>query len=121
MQIKSSLVGLVSLIVIASAAADTKPAPAPSAPKRIEISVTAQGFSPDKVTVAKAQPVILVFTRATEKTCAKDVVIRLGDGTQVKRALPLGKPVEVTATFSKSGELSYACGMDMVTGVITVQ
>ncbi|MCE9572955.1 MAG: cupredoxin domain-containing protein [Deltaproteobacteria bacterium] len=102
-------------------AAPPKPAaPAPAA-QRIAIEVTRQGFTPDRITVAKGQPVVLAFKRTTDKTCAKNVVVELGDGKKVQKDLPLDQTVEIAATFAKAGTLSYACGMDMVTGVLTVQ
>ena len=111
------------------APAPAKPAPAPAppapvvvaAPAPIAIEVTSQGFSPNKITVKKGVPVTFVFTRTSDKTCAKEVVIAVGDGTTIERALPLKQKVEVAMTFAKSGELSYACKMDMVTGTISVQ
>ncbi|MGN6107522.1 MAG: cupredoxin domain-containing protein [Kofleriaceae bacterium] len=90
-------------------------------PTRVELTVTAKGFEPDKIKVAVGEPLTLVFTRKTDKTCAKNVVVQLGDGKTIKKDLPLDKPVEISATFTKSGELRYACSMDMISGVIAVQ
>jgi plastocyanin len=109
--------------------APAKPAPAPAppapvvvaAPTPIAIEVTSQGFSTNKITVKKGVPVTFAFTRTSDKTCAKEVVIAVGDGTTIERALPLKQKVEIAMTFAKSGELSYACKMDMVTGTIYVQ
>ncbi len=111
------VIALCSVILFglaALAAADPKPT-------RVEITVTTKGFEPARIQVPAAKPVTLVITRKTERTCAKRVVIQLGDGKKVERDLPLGRPVEVPVTFAKKGELSYACGMDMITGVIVVQ
>ncbi|MFZ5894703.1 MAG: cupredoxin domain-containing protein [Myxococcota bacterium] len=88
---------------------------------RIEIAVTSEGFAPDNIKVPAKKPVTLVFTRKTDVTCAKSVVVSLGEGKQVERELPLNKPVEIAVTFPKSGTLSYACSMDMVKGVVLVQ
>ena len=33
----------------------------------------------------------------------------------------MNQPVEVAVTFPKAGELTYACGMDMIHGTISVQ
>lgn len=112
-----------------TADAEKKPAPAPpptvatppAMPAQIAIEVTSRGFSPNKITVKKGVPVTLVFTRTSDKTCAKEVVIAVGDGTTIERALPLKQKVEIAMTFAKSGDLSYACKMDMVTGIISVQ
>lgn len=88
---------------------------------RIEIAVVEEGFEPAHVTVPQGEPVALVFTRKTETTCAKQVVVDLGDGKKVKKELPLNQPVTIVATFRRAGELGYACGMNMETGVIEVQ
>ena len=90
-------------------------------PAKIAIAVTKRGFDPDAIVVPAKTPVTLVFTRKTEQTCAKTVVIKLDDGKQVERELPLGTPIEIAVTFPKSGTLTYACNMDMTRGTIVVQ
>jgi plastocyanin len=104
-------------------AAEPAPAPAPAAaaPARLEIAVTDKGFEPDKLTVKGGEPVKLAFTRKTDKTCATEVILELGDGQKVEKKLPLNETVEIDATFAKAGELKYACGMDMIKGVVIVQ
>jgi plastocyanin domain-containing protein len=128
MTIRTTFLSLILATLVGGTAAVAKPAPPAPAPaptaaaaKRVEIAVTRKGFTPDHIAVKKDQPVILSFTRKTDATCAKTVVVELGDGNKVQKDLPLDKTVEVAATFTKAGELSYACGMDMVHGVLTVQ
>jgi plastocyanin domain-containing protein len=87
---------------------------------RVDINVTENGFEPAAITVKQGVPVTLAFTRKTDKTCATEVIVDLGDGHKVDRPLPLDKTVEIAATFTKTGQLRYACGMDMVSGVVTV-
>ena len=83
------------------------------------MTVTSKGFEPAVVEVKKGEPVTLVITRKTEKTCATDIVI---DEVGIKQALPLNTPTKVTFTPTKSGELKYGCAMDkMVGGVLKVQ
>ena len=94
---------------------------APVQPQRVAISVTEKGFEPADVQVPAGKPVTLVFDRMTDHTCAKQVVIKLADGSKIEKDLPLNTPVEVATTFPSAGKVSYACGMNMVTGVITVQ
>jgi plastocyanin domain-containing protein len=121
------LAAIASLALFGSACADKKKdQPTPAAPvaaaaKRFDVTVTEKGFEPDKLTVPAAQPVTLVFTRKTDQTCVKKVVVDLGDGKKEERELPLDKPVEIAATFPKVGQLRYACGMDMMSGTLTVQ
>ena len=113
-----------TLATLAAACRSDKAAPPPqpttSAPK-VAISVTTKGFEPDHITVQAGTPVTLAFTRKTDDTCAKQVVVELGTGEKVTRDLPLDRAVEIAATFPKGGELRYACAMNMVTGVISVQ
>ena len=106
----------ISLVLTSSALAD-----APKQPSRIAIAVTARGFDPDAITVPAKTPLTLVFTRTTDQTCTKTVVITLDDGKNIERDLPLDKPVEIAVTFPKAGKLGYACSMDMTKGVIVVK
>ena len=99
---------------------EATPSPKSADASKVQISVTEKGFEPDSVDVPAGKPVTIVFTRKTDKTCAKAVVVDLGGGKKVTKDLPLDKTVEVSATFAKTGELSYACGMDMIHGVMTV-
>jgi plastocyanin domain-containing protein len=107
--------------LIPFALSTTAVADAPAKTARIDISVTKRGFDPDNITVPAKKPLTLVFTRKTDETCTKAVVVTLDDGKKVERELPLDKPVEIAVTFPKAGKLSYACSMDMAKGVIVVQ
>ena len=89
------------------------------APRTVQISVTENGFEPTPISVKKGEPLKLVITRKTDKTCAKSVVF---DEPKLKKALPLDEPVEVTFTPTKTGELKYGCAMGkMVEGVLKVE
>ena len=114
----------IAALVVACSKSETKPTtdnPAPpTAGDRIAISVTDKGFEPDNVTVPSGKPVTLVFTRKSDTTCAKEVVIPLDD-QKIEKKLPLNEPVEVAVTFPKAGQITYACGMDMLKGVVVVQ
>ena len=97
--------------------------------QRIAVSVTENGFEPSDIAVSAAgdiyfsdrQPVRFVFERKTDKTCAKQVIIHVDDANKIEKELPLHQPVEVAVTFPRSGDITYACGMDMVKGSIHVQ
>ena len=114
-----------SLVLAACNSEASKPEPtktsAPASGNRFEIKVTDKGFEPDDVTIPAGKPVTLVFERKTDHTCAKEVVIKLADGSKIEMQLPLNTPVEIAATFPAGGKLGYACGMNMVKGTITVQ
>ena len=89
--------------------------------EKLEIAVTEKGFEPDKVTVKKGEPVELVFTRKTDQTCIKEVVLDTGGTKKIQKALPLNKPVTIKTKFTKAGDLKYACNMNMFSGTVTVQ
>jgi plastocyanin domain-containing protein len=108
-----------ALLAACSKSAD-KAAPAAAADGKVAIAVTKNGFEPADIKVTKGTPVTLVFTRKTDETCAKDVVIHVDDKQTIEKDLPLNAPVEVAVTFPNSGDLVYACGMDMVKGHIHV-
>ncbi|HSN25885.1 MAG TPA: cupredoxin domain-containing protein [Kofleriaceae bacterium] len=108
----------ICLALVAGCSKNTPPAAA-KAP--YEIDVTEKGFEPADLPVPAGKPVTLVFNRKTDETCAKKIVLDMGDGNKVEKDLPLNKPVEIATTFPKAGKLSYACGMDMMKGTITVQ
>jgi hypothetical protein len=74
---------VLSLACIAGLAqADTKS-------QRIEIAITRAGFDPGTVKVPAKTPVTLVFTRKTDATCTKSIVVTVDDGKTIERELPL--------------------------------
>jgi plastocyanin domain-containing protein len=85
--------------------------------RTVEMQVTEDGFVPSKVKVHKGEKVRLVVTRKTDRTCAKEIVIK---GYGINQPLPLEKAVTVELTPKASGEIKYACGMDMISGVLLV-
>lgn len=88
-------------------------------PQRVEVSVTRDGFIvPNAPKLKAGQPVTLVVTRSVEKTCATDIVIK---DFGVSQPLPLNKPVEVTFTPTKAGNVRFACAMDMIAGSLKVE
>lgn len=85
--------------------------------RTVEMAVTDDGFEPSKVKVKKGEKVRFVVTRKTDSTCAKEIVIK---DHGINAPLPLGKPVTVEFTPTKSGEIRYACGMDHISGVVFI-
>ena len=114
------LVAAVLLVAAVSLAAvgPTAAAKAAKKPQRIEVSVTNKGFEPANIPVKAGQPIVLVVTRRTERTCATEIVIK---NRGVNVPLPLNKPVEVKLAAEKPGTLRFACGMDMIAGQIVIQ
>jgi plastocyanin domain-containing protein len=109
----STALAVIALAAVSCQSAGTKGAQA----RDIPIQVTDKGFEPAETKVAKGENVTLVFTRQTDQTCARDVVVK-DRGTTV--ALPLNQPVRV-ALGTVNGKVSFACGMDMLTGEIVVE
>lgn len=85
--------------------------------RTVHMQVTEDGFVPAKVLAKKGEKLRLVITRKTERTCATEIVIK---DAGIDKKLPLDKAVTVELTPKKSGELKYACGMDMISGTIFV-
>jgi plastocyanin domain-containing protein len=89
-----------------------------AAPARYEITLDSSGFHPGLLTVRQGSPVTLVVTRETDQTCAREVVIPALD---IRQELALDQPVEFVLTADRKGDLRFACGMNMLTGVIRVE
>jgi plastocyanin domain-containing protein len=81
------------------------------------VSVTSRGFEPVRVEVQPDRDIVLRFTRKVKETCGDSVVVQ---GDPVKHMLPLDKPIDVRLRSPKSGEVRFACGMDMYRGAVVV-
>ena len=88
--------------------------------EKLDVAITEKGFEPNTVEVKKGQPVELVFTRKTDQTCIKEVILDTG-ASKVKKAVPLNKPVVFKTKFTKAGDLKYVCNMNMFSGTVKVQ
>jgi cobalt-zinc-cadmium efflux system membrane fusion protein len=77
-----------------------------------------QGYDPSKVTFRAGVRARLTFLRTTDKTCGTEVVF---PSLNIRRALPLNEPVEIEFTPVKAGDLAFACGMNMLKGVVVVE
>ena len=82
-----------------------------------EISVTEKGFEPDRIEAPAGRPVTLRFTRKIALTCADAVEVQ---GDPVRHMLPLNAPVDVKVTTPSSGQLAFACPMQMYRGTVVV-
>jgi RND family efflux transporter MFP subunit len=83
-----------------------------------KIEVGEQGFEPAKISVRAGVPARLTFVRTTDKTCGTEVVF---PSLNIRRALPLNKPVVIEFTPSKTGDIAFACGMNMLKGIVVAQ
>ncbi len=113
---------LLASVAILAAGCSKKQEPqtvkAPPGNKDVPIQVTERGFEPARIEVQKGTNATLVFTRVTENTCAKDLIIN-ENGAHLE--LPLNEPVRI-GLGTVNGRIPFACGMKMVTGeVVAVQ
>ena len=108
-----------TLVVLVVAALGLAQAAEPKKARRIEISVTDEGFEPTPIKVKKGELLTLVVTRKTDATCATKLVL---DEAKISADLPLNKPVELSFTPAKAGEIKYGCAMGkMIAGVLLVE
>jgi plastocyanin domain-containing protein len=124
----------IALLCLALAACSKKtddkkaPAPAPAAPatagnigsdglRHIAVEANKEGYTPDKIAGKPGEQIVLVFTRTADSECISQ--LKAPDGKMVD--LPLNKPVEVAVTVPKTGDVGFACGMDMFHGTIVAQ
>ncbi len=84
----------------------------------IAITVTRNGYEPWRVQATRGKPLVLVLTRTTDETCAREIVI---PEAGINQPLPLGQAVRVTFTPSRTGEIRFSCAMKMFQGVIEVR
>jgi plastocyanin domain-containing protein len=82
--------------------------------RRVAIEANIKGYQPDRIAGKPGEPLVLVFTRTVDAACLAQV--KTPDGKRVD--LPKGTPVEVAVTVPTTGEIGFACGMDMFHGTI---
>ena len=126
---RCELLVISSALVLALAGCEKKSAgtskagPPPASPtvasdgtRSIPINVNDSGYDPEKITAKPGEKLELVFTRRTKAECGSQVKVADGPLTD----LPLDQPVKIAITAPPSGQLSFVCGMDMMTGVVVV-
>jgi plastocyanin domain-containing protein len=85
--------------------------------RRIEITASEKGYVPDRIEGKPGEKLVLVFTRTIDGECLEKVKVAGGAAIELPKDKPVDVPVEVPA----SGEVKFACGMDMFTGVIVAK
>lgn len=85
--------------------------------QKITVTVTENGFEPNEIKVKDKSHVILQITRKTETTCATNIMLK---DLNIKKDLPLNQQVDVDLGVLKKGDISFACGMNMITGHIII-
>ncbi len=84
----------------------------------IRVTVSKEGYTPKAIEVKAGQPVTLAFIRIDNENCGNELVF---PSLNIKKELPLGKVVTVEIPAEKPGEFSFACGMDMLKGIVMVE
>jgi plastocyanin domain-containing protein len=86
----------------------------PDGVRRIAVDAGKKGYQPERIGGKPGEKLVLVFTRTDDAACIAQ--LKTPDGKLVD--LPKGTPVEVAVTVPASGEVGFACGMDMFHGAI---
>jgi plastocyanin domain-containing protein len=81
---------------------------------RAAVTVDGDGYHPATLHAPAGKALKIVFTRTTDRTCGTEVVF---PSLNIRRDLPLNRPVEVTVTPA-SGTVAFTCGMSMYRGSI---
>jgi hypothetical protein len=84
----------------------------------IKVTVSKNGYEPAEIKLEKGKPAKIVFYRADAENCGGEVVF---SKLNITKKLPVGETVLVEFTPQDSGEISFACGMDMMKGKVLVQ
>lgn len=85
--------------------------------RKVAIDVIQDGYSPDRIPGKPGEKLSLVFTRKVDGFCYEQ--LKTPDGKLVD--LPKDQPVEIAVTVPQDGEVKFACGMDMLTGVVVAE
>lgn len=90
-----------------------------TAERTIKLEVTEDGFVPSPIKLKKDEPVVLMVTRKTDKTCATELVMK---DYEINQDLPLNEEVAIKFTPAKSGTLKYGCAMgQMIAGSFVIE
>ena len=81
------------------------------------VTLTDKGFEPASLKLKAGAPAKVSFTRKTDETCAKEVVLK---DYGINQKLPLNETVIVEFTPRK-GEFAFGCGMNMLKGKLIVE
>ena len=85
--------------------------------RTIAVKANEDGYSPAKISGKSNEKLMLVFTRTIDSSCLAQLKTPSGELVD----LPMNQPVNVPVTVPATGEVSFACGMDMFHGVVVAQ
>lgn len=86
--------------------------------RKVEVTVTKDGFVPAQIPAKKGEVLNLVVTRKVEKTCATELVQK---DQGVYAPLPLDKPVTVTLKAPQDGPLKFSCAHGHIAGNVVAE
>jgi plastocyanin domain-containing protein len=95
-----------------------KVAPAATAPRTVDMTLSDDGVSPSEVKATKGEPLRLAITRKTSSTCITGMVVQ---DYGINQPLPLNKTVLVDITPKASGKVRFLCPMGMNFATMVVQ
>jgi plastocyanin domain-containing protein len=104
-----------------SDASSESPSVPPAAPGELRVIAGEHGFVPSSLAVPKGPPGSMAtvnFLRTTDQTCATEVVFPELD---LKKPLPLNKPVAIDLPGDAARTLTFQCGMGMYKGALLVK
>lgn len=82
------------------------------------ITASKEGFTPSEISITKNSYKQLAFVRVDAENCADEVVFK---SLNVTKKLPLGEVVLVDLPKDFTGELEFACGMNMYKGKVIAE
>jgi plastocyanin domain-containing protein len=83
-----------------------------------EVTVDGKGFTPSSIEFKKGEKGAITFTRTSDDTCAKEVVF---PEINLKKDLPLNKPVVVEVPTDTARTLTFTCGMGMFKSAVVIR
>lgn len=86
--------------------------------QNVTINLTERGYRPSSFRLKKGVPARVTFIRTTEDECGLEVVF---PAFNIRRILPLNEAVTIRFTPRKAGTFSFACGMNMLHGMLIVR
>lgn len=83
-----------------------------------KVTVSEKGFEPAAINGKIGERVLLAFYRADADNCGGEVVFAKQN---IKKTLPVGETVLVEFTPTATGDIAFACGMNMLKGKLVVR
>lgn len=94
------------------------PTLAENSEKKISVTVTEAGFSPNSINVKPGTEVTLNVTRITDQTCSTEILV---PSKNIKKSLPLNQKIAVDLGIVEKGTIKFGCAMNLMdSGMIFV-